>query len=120
MSSQAWKRWLRSTLIAETGWPASELRSIKESEKKTTSKISGELNPVEFAEDDLFGYMRAQEGQGKQKKSEELDTDEDESEAKAKPGAKTKSLMRSSPFQPLCWFPFEKTDGKDATKDSFI
>ncbi|MGP8245493.1 MAG: hypothetical protein ACLQVN_13350, partial [Bryobacteraceae bacterium] len=42
--------------------------------------------------------MRAQEGQGKQKKSEELDTDEDESEAKAKPGAKTKSLMRSSPF----------------------
>jgi CRISPR-associated protein Cst2 len=98
VSSQAWKRWLRSTLIAETGWPASELRSIKESEKKTTSKISGELNPVEFAEDDLFGYMRAQEGQGKQKKSEELDTDEDESEAKAKPGAKTKSLMRSSPF----------------------
>ena len=92
VSSQAWKRWLRSTLIAETGWPASELRSIKESEKKTTSKISGELNPIEFVEDDLFGYMRAQEGQGKRKKSEEPDAEEDES------GPKTKSLMRSSPF----------------------
>jgi CRISPR-associated protein Cst2 len=95
VSSQAWKRWLRSTLIAETGWPASELRSIKESEKKTTSKISGELNPVNFAEDDLFGYMRAQEGQGKRKKSEELDAEEDD---KNQITPKTKSLMRSSPF----------------------
>src|ERR1035437_7533380 len=92
VSSQAWKRWLRSTLIAETGWKPSELRSIKESEKQTTSKIAGELNPVDYAEDDLFGYMRAQEGQGKRKKSEDLDGEEEG-------GAnKTKALMRSSPF----------------------
>lgn len=92
VSSQSWKRWLRSTLIAETGWPASELRSIKESEKGSTSKIAGELDPVEFAEDDLFGYMRAQEGQGRRKKSEESGGDDEEN------GTKTKALMRSSPF----------------------
>lgn len=92
VSSQAWKRWLRSTLIAETGWPASELRAIKESEKGSTSKIAGELDPVQFAEDDLFGYMRAQEGQGRRKKSEESEGEEEES------GTKTKALMRSSPF----------------------
>jgi CRISPR-associated protein Cst2 len=49
VSSQAWKRWLRSTLIAETNWPASELRSIGESEKGSTAKIAGELDPVEYA-----------------------------------------------------------------------
>jgi len=92
VSSQAWKRWLRSTLIAETGWPPSELRSIQESEKGSTAKIAGELDPVEYAEDDLFGYMRAQEGQGKKKKTEEM---EEEDEV---PGGRTKALMRSSPF----------------------
>lgn len=92
VSSQAWKRWLRSTLIAETGWPASELRSIQESERGSTAKIAGELDPVEYAEDDLFGYMRAQEGQGRRRRTEEA---EDESET---PGGRTKALMRSSPF----------------------
>jgi CRISPR-associated protein Cst2 len=92
VSSQAWKRWLRSTLIAETGWPASELRSIQESEKGSTAKIAGELDPIEYAEDDLFGYMRAQEGQGRKKKTEDA---EDDSEA---PGGRTKALMRASPF----------------------
>jgi CRISPR-associated protein Cst2 len=95
VSSQAWKRWLRSTLIAETGWPASELRSTKKNVKGNASKISGELNPVEFAEDDLFGYMNAQENQGKQKQSEDSDAEEEEITPKA---PKTKSLMRSSPF----------------------
>ena len=91
VSSQAWKRWLRSTLIAETGWKPSELRSIQESEKGSTAKIAGELDPVEYAEDDLFGYMRSQEGQGKKKKPAEDDDDE-------APGGRTKALMRSSPF----------------------
>jgi CRISPR-associated protein Cst2 len=103
VSSQAWKRWLRSTLIAETGWPASELRSIKESEKQTTSKIAGELNPVDYAEDDLFGYMRAQEGQGKRKKSEDLDGEEEGG------ATKTKALMRSSPFSASLLVSIRKT-----------
>lgn len=74
VSAQAWRRWLRNTLIEETGWPASELRAIDLSERGTTNKIAGELNPVEFAEDDIFGYMRAAKGQGR----ESVGTEEDE------------------------------------------
>jgi len=101
VSSQAWKRWLRNTMIEETGWPASELTSIgKANEKGTTTKIAGKLDPVGYAEDDLFGYMRAQEGQGKKVKAEDADTDADAGEEEEKPNkpVKTKALVRASPF----------------------
>jgi CRISPR-associated protein Cst2 len=99
VSSQAWKRWLRNTLIEETGWEASELVAIKKSDKDSTSKIAGKLDPVTYAEDDLFGYMRAQEGQGKASKQELPDEIDDEEEEKpASKGVKTKALVRSSPF----------------------
>jgi|SRR5579872_2459367 len=76
VSAQAWRRWLRNTLIEETGWPASELRALDLSEKGTTNKIAGELNPVEFAEDDLFGYMRAAKGQGRIAEGDDDATDD--------------------------------------------
>jgi len=92
VSAQAWKRWLRNTLIEETGWPASELRAIGESERGTTAKIAGELDPVEYPEDDIFGYMRAEKGQGRK-------SDEDvEEEGEIKKGGKIKALIRASPF----------------------
>jgi CRISPR-associated protein Cst2 len=60
VSAQAWRRWLRNTVNEENGWTPSELESIKESEGKgTTIKIATKLNPIDFEEDDLFGYMRA-------------------------------------------------------------
>ncbi len=59
VSAQAFRRWLRDTTNEENGWPPSELRSIKTSEKGSTSKISTELNPIDFPEDDIFGYMSA-------------------------------------------------------------
>lgn len=62
VSAQAWRRWLRDTCNEENDWPESQLRSIKESEKGSTSKISTELNPIDFPEDDLFGYMRSATG----------------------------------------------------------
>lgn len=99
VSSQAWKRWLRNTLIEETGWEASELVAIKKSEKESTSKIAGKLDPVSYAEDDLFGYMRAQEGQGKTAKKELPDEEIDEEDTKSSAKSiKTKALVRSSPF----------------------
>jgi CRISPR-associated protein Cst2 len=100
VSSQAWKRWLRNTLIEETGWLSSELKAIDQSEKGSTSKISGELDPVTFAEDDLFGYMRAQEGQGKRAKIAEEPTDDEElsEEDGPKRAPRTKALVRTSPF----------------------
>tara|TARA_R110000850_G_scaffold96988_1_gene202540 strand:+ start:1412 stop:2440 length:1029 start_codon:yes stop_codon:yes gene_type:complete len=60
VSAQAWRRWLRDTTNEESNWNPSELRAIGDgSEKGTTNKISTELNPIEFPEDDLFGYMKA-------------------------------------------------------------
>lgn len=60
VSAQSWRRWLRDTANEENNWNPSELKAIGEgSDKGTTNKISTELNPVEFPEDDLFGYMRA-------------------------------------------------------------
>ncbi len=102
VSSQAWKRWLRNTLIEETGWPASELEAIKDSEKGSTSKIAGKLDPVSYPEDDLFGYMKAQEGQGKTSKKQTEDDieeeDEDETGNASGKGIKTKAIVRASPF----------------------
>jgi CRISPR-associated protein Cst2 len=60
VSAQSWRRWLRDTTNEENSWAPSELRAIGEgSEKGTTNKIATELNPVEFPEDDIFGYMKA-------------------------------------------------------------
>lgn len=60
VSAQSWRRWLRDTTNEENNWNPSELRAVGDgSEKGTTNKISTELNPIEFPEDDLFGYMKA-------------------------------------------------------------
>ena len=122
VSSQAWKRWLRNTLIDETGWPSSELAAIGQSDKGSTSKISGELDPITYAEDDLFGYMRAQEGQGKTKPGIELPELEDatqddpepepEGKGKGKKGPKAKALVRASPFMASLLVSLRKTGWK--------
>ncbi len=78
VSSQAWKRWLRNTLIEETVWPKSELRAIGINEKGNTDKISGELNPVDFAEDDIFGYMKTAKSQGKDKSEQDVEEKSEE------------------------------------------
>jgi CRISPR-associated protein Cst2 len=60
VSAQAWRRWLRNTVNEENGWPPSELEAIDKSEgKQATNKIATQLNPLDFPEDDLFGYMRS-------------------------------------------------------------
>lgn len=107
VSSQAWKRWLRNTLLDETKWPASELRALDQNKRGNTNKIGGEFNPVEFAEDDIFGYMRAEKGQGKRKK------DEDEEDESA--GKKVKAILRASPFSASILVSLRKTgwQGRD-------
>lgn len=60
------------------------------------------MDPVEFPEDDVFGYMRAERGQGK---AEEKDAEVEEEEltesqnVKGSKREKTKAVMRASPFQ---------------------
>ncbi|MEZ5044010.1 MAG: type I-B CRISPR-associated protein Cas7/Cst2/DevR [Saprospiraceae bacterium] len=64
VSAQAWRRWLRNTTNEENHWAPSELEAIGQADKGSTNKISTKLNPIEYAEDDLFGYMRS--GAGKE------------------------------------------------------
>lgn len=60
VSAQAWRRWLRNTTNEENGWTPSDLEAIGQSEGKgSTNKIATKLNPLDFPEDDLFGYMRS-------------------------------------------------------------
>ena len=111
VSAQAWRRWLRMTFQEENpNEPGTELKALDQSAKGTTNKIGTEMNPIKFAEDDIFGYMRAAKGQGKDKEvatealtdDELLDAMEQEDEAKeVKPKTKTektKAVMRPSPF----------------------
>lgn len=104
VSSQAWKRWLRNTFQEENpDLPHAELKQIGTSAKGTTNKIGTDMDPVKFSEDDIFGYMRAQEGQGKaveEDESEESDIQEEAEpkEESKKKKVKTKSVMRPAPF----------------------
>lgn len=93
VSAQAWKRWLRNTLVEETGWPKSDFKAIAWNPKGNVKQQIPELNPVEFVEDDIFGYMRAEAGQGRAASEEE----EDEEERRVT-RTRTKSVMRASPF----------------------
>ncbi len=104
VSSQAWKRWLRNTFGEENpDLPHAELKQIGTSAKGTTNKIGTEMDPVKFPEDDIFGYMRAQEGQGKATGEDEVEESDIKAEAESKEGKKkkkekTKSVMRPAPF----------------------
>ena len=59
VSAQSWRRWLRNTTNEENGWNPSELKAIDQSAKGSTNKIATELNPIDYPEDDLFGYMKS-------------------------------------------------------------
>lgn len=91
VSAQAWKRWLRNTLIEETGWISSDQKAIGWNPKGNVNKIAAELNPVEFVEDDIFGYMRAEAGQRHVENEDEESEEESTTE-------RTKSVIRASPF----------------------
>lgn len=98
VSAQAWKRWLRNTAVEENGWNPSILKPIGINEKGSTNKIAGELNPVEFPEDDLFGYMEAKSSDSKKDEmGDEIEEDSPET-LKTKSKKKVKSLIRASPF----------------------
>lgn len=92
VSAQAWKRWLRTTAVQEAGWRPSEPQAIGWNPKGNVNKIAAQLNPAEFPEDDIFGYMRAQEGQGRRR---DVDAEEEEEQEGDR---KVKAVMRASPF----------------------
>lgn len=112
VSAQAWRRWLRNTIIQETGWKPSELRAVKTSAKGNVSQIASELNPVEFAEDDLFGYMMAKSSKRKGGEEEEEEVEEgDEPEESERSKGRVKSVMRASPFSSSLLFSISRMKG---------
>jgi CRISPR-associated protein Cst2 len=101
VSAQAWKRWLRETFQEENpAEPAAELKQIMTGARGQTAKIGTEMDPVTYAEDDIFGYMRAEKGQGRTAAEEE--GDEEEGTEAAPPtsqrGEKVAAVMRAAPF----------------------
>jgi CRISPR-associated protein Cst2 len=106
VSAQAWRRWLRLTFQEENpNEPAAILKSLHENARGNTDKIGTDANPVDFAEDDIFGYMRAEKGQGKSKEvvdenADELFTDQENTDDVPKKAKteKVSSVMRVSPF----------------------
>ena len=113
VSAQAWRRWLRSTFHDEyPDEPAAEIKVLQRNPKGNPSKIGTEMNPIVYAEDDIFGYMRAEQGQGRTKEADADDLGEDDEVAELEtstepaPGKgkakskteKTKAVMRPSPF----------------------
>ncbi len=106
VSAQAWKRWLRNTFQEENpNEPPAKLVGTMESKRGTIAKIETEMDPIVYAEDDIFGYMRAEKGQGRVASEEgeteetaELDESEDEMPSKARGRDKTLAVMRPAPF----------------------
>ena len=88
VSAQAFRRWLRNTVNEENNWSPSDLRPIKTSEKGSTNKISTELNPIDFPEDDIFGYMSAGSSTGTK-------TNDDAAESVQRTTAFKNSILRA-------------------------
>jgi len=76
VSAQSWRRWLRDTCNEENNWEPSEFEAVSFNTKGATNKVSNKLNPIDFPEDDIFGYMKAggkeEDEEGKKVKSESL------------------------------------------------
>jgi CRISPR-associated protein Cst2 len=57
VSAQAFRRWLRETMVAN-GSPASPTERVGKAEGKA-QKATTKADPARYADDDLFGYMKA-------------------------------------------------------------
>ena len=112
ISAASWRRWLRDTLIKETGMKPSTIRALHKNPRGNTDKIGSERNPIEYIEDDVFGYMHpiSKADMAASKKAEAevrldayTDDDEDETieteaEGIDKEVMTIRGLFRTSPF----------------------
>ncbi len=103
VSAQAFRRYWRDTVNEEANWKPSQMRQLQVNKDLHTSKVGGEFNPIEFEEDDVFGYMRTaakeelDEEEGEEKEVEIIEEAAGEQEQKKK-GVQLKSLKRTSPL----------------------
>lgn len=86
VSGQAWRHWWRDTLQKQIGWELSPI--TRESKIAFT-----EANPIKYADDDIFGYMRAA-------KAEKLDKNGEIVKNKSgKPVMENVTVTRVSPLK---------------------
>lgn len=113
VSSQSWKRWLRDTFLEENNEiNPNPILTTDVNKQGNTNKVGAEVDPVEFAEADIFGFMKAEKGQGKAIKEvvpdeEDLETEEETTEPKGK--ERVKPAIRTSPFQSSILISLRKT-----------
>lgn len=123
VSAQALRRYWRDTVNREAGWQASQIRALKLNVKGNTSKIGGEFNPVEFPEDDLFGYMRTVKEETEKEAAEEGDKEPDEVEIDVEgdeqKGFKVKNLKRTSPLSTSILMSLRK-DGWEGNDEAWV
>ncbi len=81
VSGQAWRRWWREVLYTDFGWKPSEV--VREAKSAYTKG-----DPIEYEEDDLFGYMAARKRARGRKESGEEETED-----------KTGTFRRVSPLK---------------------
>jgi CRISPR-associated protein Cst2 len=85
VSAQAFRYWLRSTLNTDVNWREKLAPIFYKAGKGTAGNIAYTAgNPIEYWDDDLFGYMRA-EKEGKEKEGTEKE--------------ETANVTRTSPFR---------------------
>jgi CRISPR-associated protein Cst2 len=85
VSGQAWRYWWRDTLQKQLGWELSPV--VRESKIAFTA-----ANPIKYADDDIFGYMRA---------AKAAKTDEDGNEIKNKKGVVQTENVTVTRISPL-------------------
>lgn len=114
VSAQAWKRWLRDTYQEENPKDGhAVIKVLGVSKKGNPNQIGTLMNPVEYPEDDIFGYMLAK-GQGKIVGAKEIESEEDAEEEGEKSNEKkgklkVKSVIRTSPFHASILISLRKT-----------
>jgi CRISPR-associated protein Cst2 len=112
VSSQAWKRWLRDTFQEENpAEPKLQILTTDVNKQNNTNKVGAEVDPVNFAEADIFGFMKAEKGQGKTKEvvEDEEESDEESSGDSTKGREKVRPSIRTSPFQSSILVSLRKT-----------
>jgi CRISPR-associated protein Cst2 len=103
VSAASWRRWLRDTVIEETGMEPSTIRALHKNPRGNTDKIGSERNPIEYIEDDIFGYMypiaKADRESGAETEAlTPVDEDEDEVVGETKETMAVRGLFRTSAF----------------------
>lgn len=87
-----------------------------------TTKIGTEMDPVIYAEDDIFGYMRAERGQGRTvSEDEDGEADEDgaPSALASQRGERVAAVMRAAPFAASILLSLRKS-GWEGVDEGFV